>query len=430
MKRFLKIATGLLFLTPIAAAQNPDLALNPGSSYVDDNRLRGIDWGTQFNRTYVLVPNSPNASICAYVVNNNPTSAHSFTLTVFQSADSRVADFTNNQGRYNSVPLIGMPASVAAGVMVSGFTQSTAAAKVALKFTGAISQAGSPDTADVFFVQTTTGTCGSSSLAITIQGTTAPGLAATGNPVLIGGIDQSGNAQFETVCTSVGCSLTANLGRQPVGGATQSYSTTANVLTTATFIWPAGVNQGAIAVTPLMGLGDAATSAQFPVGSVPSNNRNTGACTQASGQGCPGLFAADSGYVARAGPTTITSTGQSLSLWSTAGGYNSSVQTCHVSLLIINNSGTTPTLDAYVQDSPDNANWDDRIHFAQATTGTSRQVAGLAGVSANETVHAPTSTTIAASTIVNGPIDQFGRVTFVLTGTTPNYTVTAWSNCK
>src|SRR5579885_3635799 len=186
-----------LLLLPVSIrAQNPDLVLNPGSSYVDVGRA--IPWSS-FNRTYVIVPNSPNASLCVYVVNNNPTSAHTFTTTTFQSADSQVPDYSHNTGRYNSVPLINMPSSVPASSMVSGFTQSTAAAKVAIQFSGTSGAAGNPDTADVFLVQTTSGTCGSASPYNQVQGTTTPGAAVTGNPLLIGGKDGSGNARFASV---------------------------------------------------------------------------------------------------------------------------------------------------------------------------------------------------------------------------------------
>src|SRR5258708_23913831 len=57
--------------------------------------------------------------------------------------------------------MVNMAARERAGSMFQGFTQSTAAAKDAIKFSESTTQAGSPDTADVFIVQTTSGTCGS-----------------------------------------------------------------------------------------------------------------------------------------------------------------------------------------------------------------------------------------------------------------------------
>jgi len=181
-----------------ALAQNPDLSLNSGSNYVEVGR--GIPWGTSFNRTYLLVPNSPNASLCIYVVNNNPTSTHSFTTAVFQSADSQVPDFTNNQGRFTGVPLANMPQAIGPLLMGSGFTQATAAAKVAVRFSNASTQSGSPDTADVFFVQTTSGTCGSASLGIGIQGiVTQQQSAATVLPLINGSLQPTLNANFNAV---------------------------------------------------------------------------------------------------------------------------------------------------------------------------------------------------------------------------------------
>src|SRR5258708_225067 len=146
-RKLLFTAVFLAGLTRLAPAQTPDQIVSPGSSYVDVGR--GIPWGPAFNRTVLLVPNSPNASVCVYVVNNNPTNAHTFTTATFQTADSQAQDFSNNQSRYSSVPLINMPASVGSSSMVSGFTQSTAAAKGAIKFSASSTQAGVPDTADV-----------------------------------------------------------------------------------------------------------------------------------------------------------------------------------------------------------------------------------------------------------------------------------------
>lgn len=391
-----------------AAAQNPDLVLNPGSSYVEVGR--GIVWGTTFNRTYLVTPNSPNASICVYVVNNNPSSAHSFTTTISQTADSQVPDFSNNQGRYNSVPLISMPASVAALSMGSGFTQATAAAKVAIKFSGAATQAGSPDTADVFLVQTTSGSCGSASTSNQVQGTTAPGATVTGNPLLIGGKDLSGNAQF------------AGIGTPGIPGAASfglAIGTTGNGITSSMNTYTSPNTDGKPLGVYIFARNSTGSSTS------PITIQPGGICTSTSD--CGGLVTETSGYAATINTTETTSITRGL--WSGAND-RGLFQGCYVSLISAAGTGTTPTLDVFVQDSPDNVNWNDRLHFAQVTTLASKQAGGFATFVTTPAPAAMTDGTLAAATSKDGPIGLFGRLKIAVTGTTPSFAVTYVVACR
>jgi hypothetical protein len=420
-KTIFRLALGIAALagscgTRLAFAQNPDLVLNPGSYYVDIGR--GIDWGTQFNRTYVIVPNTPNSSICIYVVNNNPTSAHSFTTTTFQAADSRVADFSTNQGRYNSVPLISMPGSVPASSMVSGFTQSTAAAKVAIKFTGAISQAGSPDNADVFLVQTTSGSCGSASSALAIQGTAATGAAPVGNPVYIGGVSSDGNMHPVRVCfdsTASGCSGSVgyDVAIGAGGNTTGSGTGNGNVQTAAANGSPLLTFDTFLDATSLSNLNAAPqVGAGASAGSTVLNPR--------------GLMVSQTGYFATFS-VSVTSSGSGQALFKPPGA--AATDTCYVELYITNNSGTSPTLNAFFQTSNDGTHWNDRIAFGQATTGTSNQFAAITN-NAGITPANISSGTLAVGTKIDGPIGAYGKLLFNVTGTTPNYTVAGGISCK
>lgn len=146
------IAALFLFTSSVAAQQLPDLVLTQGSQYVQQ---RGVSWGNNFNRNYIVVPLSPQTGICFYVINNNPTNTQTFSISVFQSSDGNSGiDFQNNQGRYSAVQLSGLSSTgqtVSPLATVAGFVNTTAAAKVAFKFFGsAAAGAGSPDTADIF----------------------------------------------------------------------------------------------------------------------------------------------------------------------------------------------------------------------------------------------------------------------------------------
>jgi hypothetical protein len=99
--------------------------------------------------------------------------------------------------------------------------------------------------------------------------------------------------------------------------------------------------------------------------------------------------------------TSSTGTGQKIS-------YN--VKACAARLHAVNNSGTTPTLDAKVQFSPDNSTWFDELSFTQVATGTSDQL-----------VHIDTTVTWQYIYV---------RSVTTLAGTTPNYDFTVYFDCE
>lgn len=136
------------------------------NSYGDIARNRA--W-SDMNRVFILTPANPDQSECIYFHNQNTTSSHTFTFTVSQTGDKQVTDFSNNQDRWNSVSVVGTFSPVAALTTTSVFVHANAAAKIAFVFSGSTLQAGSPDLADVWIVQTTANTCGPSLLTQGIQ---------------------------------------------------------------------------------------------------------------------------------------------------------------------------------------------------------------------------------------------------------------------
>lgn len=83
-------------------------------------------------------------------------------------------------------------------------------------------------------------------------------------------------------------------------------------------------------------------------------------------------------------------------------------------------TGTGPTMNVYFQDSDGNGVWTDRISFTQFTAAT-RQVATVVTGTAGVVPFVPTTGTLAAGTIINGPIRQQSRIQIVLGGTTPSF---------
>ena len=93
---------------------------------------------------------------------------------------------------------------------------------------------------------------------------------------------------------------------------------------------------------------------------------------------------------------------------------------CSAELRSSAGTGTTPTLNVYVQTSIDQANFHDRISFSQVTTSTSNQIAGIFNA-AHMAPAAETDASLAAGSATDGPIPNAMRIKFVVGGTTPSF---------
>lgn len=102
---------------------------------------------------------------------------------------------------------------------------------------------------------------------------------------------------------------------------------------------------------------------------------------------------------------------------------------CTVALRVTAASGTTPTLNTYLQDSGDNIGFNDRLSFPQAvTTGTflGAVSGGIGGI----TPAATTDGTLAAGSKLDGPLSSYARIKFIVGGTTPSFTLTYNVACR
>lgn len=162
-KLIILISLILLCIFPTKAQDQIINARNVNIQITNPNATGGganaIPWSSN-NVAYVLAPLTPDYGFCVSVVNNNPTSAHSFSVTAFQSGDSAVTDYSHNTGRYASLAIVGTPSPVPASTTNTFFVRSNGAAKMAFVFSGATTQAGNPDTVDIYAVQTIASGCG------------------------------------------------------------------------------------------------------------------------------------------------------------------------------------------------------------------------------------------------------------------------------
>jgi hypothetical protein len=215
---------------------------------------RGLNWGgsgpNTIGQSFIFNPLDPNQGFCVFVFNNNTTSSHSFTLTVAQTGDPSVRTYFGNTQRWTNVATqSSFPFTVPANSLAGINYKTTASAAIVISFSGNSTQAGSPDTADVFTVQTNQSSCGSLPVN-SVQGPFQQGANVTLQqqfPVLVGGLAGPGS-------TSAVRGL--SLGQQNGGivlDSTASGSDTLgnNFANAANFANPQGIKSGGLAA-PLL----------------------------------------------------------------------------------------------------------------------------------------------------------------------------------
>ena len=192
-------AIALLLCSPIAWSQQ-DITIPGLNTYTVLGR--GLTWGGTtgaVNNNFIFQVLNPNTQVCLYITNNNPSSSHSFTVALWQAGDPQVKSFQQFPAKWaQTITNQIFPKTVNAASTVGIFFNVSAAALLTAQFTGGTTQGGSPDTADLFAVQTTAGGCGlSSGTPVPVIGAQLQGTNQTaGNqfPVLIGGYASPGVA--------------------------------------------------------------------------------------------------------------------------------------------------------------------------------------------------------------------------------------------
>lgn len=114
---------------------------------------------------------------------------------------------------------------------------------------------------------------------------------------------------------------------------------------------------------------------------------------------------------------------------------NGAFQGCTVNLRVTAASGTTPTLNSFLQDSGDNLGFNDHLSLTQATAATSLEgivpmvtATNLSALASSAVV--TTDGSLAAGSAIAGPMGPFGRIKFVVGGTTPSFTINYNVLCK
>lgn len=86
-------------------------------------------------------------------------------------------------------------------------------------------------------------------------------------------------------------------------------------------------------------------------------------------------------------------------------------------------SGTTPTLNVYIQTTVDGTNWQDVGSFTQVTVAARRFMRIVAGGLIPGVVEEPQKdASLAAGSVESGPLGKQIRAKYVIAGTTPSFT--------
>lgn len=173
-------------IPPRSVAQQ-DVQVSGSSYYV--TLATNVPW-SQLSQNYIFTPESPSVGLCLFVENNNTSSSHAITVTAFQNGDPSLTSYQASSSKWSASQTSGGFSTIAASATGSEFINVTGAANVAIVIRGTAATSGSPDTANMFVVQTTVQNCGASPPATYVQGDQINGGSVFGiNPVYTCGLN-------------------------------------------------------------------------------------------------------------------------------------------------------------------------------------------------------------------------------------------------
>jgi hypothetical protein len=370
---------------------------------------------TTGTNTFILGVTNPNAVARVYVTNDTANACSNLTLSIASAADSSLNSFNSSPQSWQTVQVLN-----ASGTLV-------ASTPLTVPATGTVAVTSAPILGNrvAIFVVLSSG-CATTSVDIRVifgttasggnqvQGLVPSGQAASGtNPFLVAGEDSSLNVQ--PLHTQSPGSSEGGVNGLALGLNTNGIEQSLNKE-----VSPNG-NFGGLG-TINYGVSTQSSSSAIPM------QEMLGAHCGSNSADCGGIATEDAGF-SFTNTQTFTST-QVTSLWGTSVGAadHGLFTSCEVFVLVTAVSGTTPTMNVYFQDSPDNANFNDRISFTQFTT-TGKFYAGIVATK-GVTPAAIQTRALTGGTEVDGPIGPYGQLVWVIGGTSPSFTVTYSASCR
>ncbi len=181
---------------PISVA-NQDVHISGSSYYV--TLATNVPWN-QLSANYLFTPETPNVSLCLFIQNENTSSSHAITITAFQNGNPSLTGYAAQPALWAKSLIVSNFTSIPAATVASLYINATGAANVAVVISGTVTQAGTPDTASVFIVQSAVQQCGSANAAQLVQGAVLEGgSAALVNPIVICGKASGDNCSVPSI---------------------------------------------------------------------------------------------------------------------------------------------------------------------------------------------------------------------------------------
>jgi hypothetical protein len=424
VKKLLLIAAAVLLLPLSLLGQGKEQRITyAGNSAVIATNVAASNFNNVSGTYLFLMAVNPNQNASIFVRSYNG-SACTLQFEVFTTAQSQISSFIQEEQPWLNISLqhngntLSSTQQVAIGggatnIINSATLQGTQAAFQITVISGCTTQF--VDVNVIFntiaSISTTSGGGGGGSEDV--QGTTATGASGVAvNPVVDGGLDASGLVKPFGVIDNSGVSIEngISIGRANVGtGATSSTMATVSSAGQPLAVLPFALRGGGT-------LAEAQTKQDI-----------------ARSAGPRGMYVKDSGYeqtlsngAEAAGTFTFPAWGNNL-----AGGnslfYSGPLQYCRVDADISSTAGAgdTVTVDIYLQDSPDNTNFTDRMHlatFSNATSGTvdKRFWQSLAvGTTTGGSTNTYESLSLASGSTIDGPLSFYGQFVMVIAVTGP-----------
>jgi len=391
---------------------------------------------TTGTNTFTMGVSQPNTAARIYLTNDTAVACNNaFQITVATTGEKQITAFNNNLGAWQTVPILN-PTTGTYGAN-TGLLSLPGTSTLVLT-TAAIGGANA-----AVIVNNTTGGCGTVNVDIIVlftsvamtspllsvtggsniigNGTNVQGVVSTGatgtsvKPIVDGGLDFNGNVQNIGVLTTTSSSTPVNaiaIGAPNVGPGSQ--------YTTVTTPNNSGASTGGPLAAFLTGWSNNSSgsgSQVLPIQViVPQNLGGKNPTFQ--------LVVRDGGIQLNLNEGTVNSN-TTLPIWPNSSGTGNTAQfgasdTCDFFLHSDAGTGTTPTLDVWLQNSEDGVIYDDRVHFVQITTAASDQAAGVNGHASNAP-HVVANKTLAVGTSKDGPIGPWWQIATTVSGTTPSF---------
>jgi hypothetical protein len=146
-----------IWLPPIALAQT-DIPVSQIGPYITVGR--GLAWGAVgvggINNGFVFTPYQADTGVCISIFNNNPTSIHSFGLSVYVAIDPSAVGVISNQAFWTNI-YTSTTQSVGTTALAPFWLKTAGSAKVEIVISGSTTATGTPDTADIIVAEAQTG---------------------------------------------------------------------------------------------------------------------------------------------------------------------------------------------------------------------------------------------------------------------------------